>query len=608
MSPVVLGDFVLFEDRLAPPGATAARLLTGLQGSFAGHDLSQLEAWAATAAAKGHWLALALDYELGYQLEPKAAPHGAPVAGPSVIRAWAFSACQALHATQVETWLQGAVAVLPPDERLAGVGGLSPAISQAQYAAAVARLLDYIRAGDCYQVNYTFPLDFTWFGSPLALYGALRQQQPVGFGALYSLPGYRALSLSPELFVEKSGDRLRVRPMKGTAARGGGLEADQRAASELQASAKNRAENLMIVDLLRNDLGRLAQPGSVQGSALFEVETYPTVHQMVSQVEAQAPDCTLADVLGALFPCGSITGAPKVRAMQIIGELEPQPRGLYTGSLGWVAPGGDLRLNVAIRTLSLADKGIGRLGVGSGIVADSEAGSEWDECLLKSAFLRRHDPGLELIETLRLEVAEGQGHYPLLALHQQRLTRSAAWLGYPVDQARWHQVLQTAAQQADGLWRVRLGLRHDGALSIDVQPLSPEPPGPRRLKLSPATIDADHPLRRHKTSCRALYNQALQAVSACPEVFDVLFLNQRGEVAEGARSNVFALIQGRWLTPPVTSGCLPGVWRQSLLDHGLVSEQVLTLADLQQAQALRCGNALRGWVEVGLDLSTLPAV
>jgi len=349
----------------------------------------------------------------------------------------------------------------------------------------------------------------------------------------------------------------------------------------------------MIVDLLRNDLGRVASKGSVAVDRLFDIESYPTVWQMVSEISAEVPDVSFGDILRALFPCGSITGAPKIRAMQIAAEQEGRPRHLYTGALGWLAPGGDFRLNVAIRTLELAANRRGCMGIGSGIVADSGKSAEWQECLLKSGFLRDCDPGLQLIETLRLE----EGIYPHLPGHLARLRRSAAWLGFPLDEAQAVTLLD--AQPASGVWRVRLTLDKTGALEVQSFPLAAEPPGGRTAQLSALVIDAVDPLRGHKTTSRHLYDAALRCLSPDSPVFDVVFLNQRGEVAEGARSNVFVEREGILLTPPQSSGALPGVLRADLLASGRAREAVLWPADLQSGFWL--GNALRGLIYVTLD-------
>ncbi|HZX29846.1 MAG TPA: aminodeoxychorismate synthase component I [Rhodocyclaceae bacterium] len=528
----------------------------------------------------------ALDYELGYLLEPASAPHGwGAEPGRPLARFWGFQDCRQLRAGEVDSWLAELLEALPTDEQVAGVGGVEFGQAPSDYQQAAERIRDYIAAGDCYQVNYTFPLYFQWFGHPLALYRGLRARQPVRFGGVVATEEGGIVSLSPELFLERRGDRLETRPMKGTAPRATDPEA-------LRASEKNRAENLMIVDLLRNDLGRVAESGSVQVDSLFEIEEYPTLWQMVSQVSARVPGRNLADILAALFPCGSITGAPKIRAMQIAGELEGLPRRLYTGALGWIAPGGDFRLNVSIRTLELDADGRGRLGIGSGIVTDSDPLAEWQECLLKSAFLTDLDPELKLIETLRRE----DGRYPRLQGHLDRLRRSAVWFGFPFDETAVGQAL--AASSAPGTWRVRLTLDKAGAVEVTAALLGPEPAGPRFAAIAEDRIDSRDPLRGHKTTVRFAYDAALKTIAARPEVFDVLFLNERGEVAEGARSNIFVERDGVLLTPPLASGALPGVLRAELLATGRAREVVLTPADLSEGFLL--GNALRGLIPVRL--------
>ncbi len=484
-----------------------------------------------------------------------------------------------MQAHDVEQWLSGELAAIPPETRCAGIGGLERGTDFEAYAQTIGRIQALIKAGDCYQVNDTFPLHFTWFGHPLALYAALRQRQPVRYGGIVVSKQGALVSLSPELFLERRGDTLTTRPMKGTAPRSSDPD-------KLRHSEKNQAENLMIVDLLRNDLGRIAQTGSVTVDSLFDIEEYPSVWQMVSQVSASAPGVPIDPILRALFPCGSVTGAPKIRAMQIIGELESEPRGLYTGALGWLAPEGDFRLNVAIRTLELHPDGRGKMGIGSGIVSDSDAAAEWRECLMKAAFLTELDPGFRLIETLR----RTEGHYPRLHAHLNRLASSAAWLGFDCDREAIERLL---AQQPDsGDWRIRLTLAKDGRCEVTATPLVAEAPGTRLALWSPERIDSRHPLRRHKTTLRPQYDAALHDLAERPELFDVLFCNERGEVCEGARSTVFVERDGRLLTPPLDSGALPGVLRAELLASGRAVETRLYPADL--AGGFWLGNAVRG--------------
>jgi para-aminobenzoate synthetase/4-amino-4-deoxychorismate lyase len=553
-------------------------LFTGLVDCLEVRDGASFDAALDRLRGDALWAVVGLDYELGYLLEPKSAPPGWQAGSRVLGRFWRFAGCQGLSREAADAWLDKQVGT-------AGVGGLQPAIDEATYNATVARIKSLIFAGDCYQVNFTFPLDFDWFGSPLALYTRLRERQPVRYGGFVGDIRQGLVSLSPELFIERQGERLTTRPMKGTAPRHAPVE-------QLRNSAKDKAENLMIVDLLRNDLGRVAANGSVVVDRLFEIEDYPTVWQMVSEISADVGSRSFGDLLRALFPCGSITGAPKIRAMQIIGELEAAPRGTYTGALGWLAPNGDCRLNVAIRTLALGADGRGRLGIGSGIVADSDGAAEWAECQLKAGFLRACDPGVRLIETLRRE----DGVYPRLAGHLDRLRRSAEWLGFACDEEAVISAL--AGQPVSGSWRVRLTLAKDGQVEVASFPLGEAPAGPRHALLASEFINSTYPLRRHKTTDRAIYDAALAMLADDPQLFDVVFLNERGEVAEGARSNVFVERDGMLLTPPLSSGALPGVLRAELLAAGKAREAVLRPEDL--AAGFWLGNALRGMVRVTL--------
>jgi para-aminobenzoate synthetase/4-amino-4-deoxychorismate lyase len=582
-------------------GEEGVRLCTNLQFSrplFSPADLTQALAEADLAAASGQWAVWALDYGLGAWLVPAREGASVPDDGEEGPRGylWVFQDARLLSPEAARTWLDEQLGTLPEDERVCGVAELHPGRAVEDYGRAVGRIRDYIAAGDCYQVNFTFPLSFRHYGHPLALYAKLRRRQPTGLGALILTPQRQVLSLSPELFVERQGDRLITRPMKGTAPRGGDPEGDAASRAALAASSKDRAENLMIVDLLRNDLGRVAATGSVQVPRLFDIEAYPTVFQMTSTVTARAPEVPFGEVLAALFPCGSITGAPKLRAMEIIAELEGAPRGLYTGALGAVGPDGDFRFNVAIRTLELEADGSGRLGVGSGIVIDSEPEAEYRECLLKARFLTDLDPGFSLIETLRLE----DGCFPDGALHCQRLADSSAALGFAHDPAQVRGALAALAlAHPKGGFRVRLTLNKTGELATMAVPLEAMP-GAWRVYLSPYHLDSRRYLLRHKTTARQLYDAELKRVMALPKGFDALFLNERDEVCEGARSNVFVRISGQLVTPPLACGLLPGILRQRLLASGEAVEGCLTLADLQGAEAVFMGNALRGLIPVSL--------
>jgi len=578
--------------------AGRAVLLTGFQRSIVlaasgdpGAAFSTIEA----ALAAGQWLAVAADYALGASFEPAvpAVPGDRPV-----LRAWVFTEGRVLDAPAGAAFLAEQLAALPEYQKVAGIAELCPAVDAARHAAQVRQIHRWIRDGDCYQINLTFPLTFESYGHPLALYVRLRERQPVRYGGFLGGDDEAILSFSPELFFERVGDQVVTRPMKGTAPRGRTPLEDQANRAALLASAKERAENIMIVDLLRNDLGRLAQPGKVTVEALCAAEAYPTLWQMVSTVAADLPGVGIAELFAALFPCGSITGAPKIRAMQRIAELEESPRGLYTGAFGWLSPGGDCRFNVAIRTVEAGPHGQARLGVGSGIVIDSDAQREYAECLLKASFLTAFDPGFELVETLRLE----EGRYPLLDLHLERLQASARSLGFACALVSVSAALSAeAAARPKALFRVRLTLAHNGSCRVEVSALREEPGKSWRVCLASEALPADDYLLRHKTTARARYDRTLAGLAARPALFDAIFLNRRGEVCEGARSNVFVERDGVLLTPPLACGLLPGVMRRTLLESGRAVEQVLRREDLLQAPALYVGNALRGLLPVVLE-------
>jgi para-aminobenzoate synthetase/4-amino-4-deoxychorismate lyase len=582
--------FALFDDN---QDAAGDLLLSGLRETLVcdrAEDLSATFAAIASAQAAGCWVALAAAYELGYLLEPRLAPL-LPAHRPTpLFTAWVFTRGQRRSAEATAEDIAATLASIDARQRAAGLMDLAPTLDAGRYRAAVARIRALIHAGDCYQVNYTFPLTGRAYGAPLALYERLRRAQPVRYGAFISDGRRHMLSRSPELFIERRGHRLVCRPMKGTAPR----TSDPQALAD---SAKNRAENVMIVDLIRNDLGRLAPPGGVRVDSLCELEAYPSLWQMTSTVSAEPVNADLLTIFRALFPCGSVTGAPRIRAMEIIRELEAEPRGVYCGAVGWLAPDGDFRFNVPIRTLAIDEHGNARLGIGSGIVADSDPDDEWRECLLKGNFVHREPPGFALIETLRCE-ADSPTPYPLLERHLARLARSAQALGFAHDEDALRAALLSTAGTLSGTQRVRVQLESDGRFTLTSAPLDALP-GELTVALSPSVLRADDPLRRHKTTARDLYDRELaQAVDAGH--FDLLYFNDRGELCEGARSSVFVELDGQLWAPPLASGLLDGVWRRKMLDEGRARERVLSADDLRAATAVFVGNALRGLQRVRL--------
>ena len=548
----------------------------------------------AKAAAGNEWCTICVDY--GFAASLDSALNSLDL-GRALFRVHVFGRAEKLDAEAVAVFLKSRVAALEDDARFAGIAEIEPALSEADYISRVARIHELITEGDCYQINLTFPIGFRYFGDPLALYQRLRERQPVRYGGFVHTPDQTVLSFSPELFFQRTGDRVVTRPMKGTAARGETPEADERQRRELLASPKERAENVMIVDLLRNDLSRLARPGEVRVDELCAVEAYPTLWQQVSTVSASLPGVSLQALFQALFPCGSITGAPKIQAMRRIAELEVGNRGLYTGTLGWVAPGGNCRLNVAIRTIELENDGRGRLHVGSGVVIDAQADREYAECLLKARFLTAADPGFRLIETMRVE--DGLCH--LIALHLRRLAHSAATFGFGCDLERVMAALDEGiTQYPRGVIRVRLTLAHNGEVEVTTGSLAPID-GLLRIRVAEQRLDSTAYLLRHKTTVRSDYDRALASLAELPDVFDFLYLNERGEVCEGARSNIFIERDGCLLTPATSCGLLPGVLRAHLLETGKAVEAVLSLGDLERAPAIYAGNALRGLIPVSLS-------
>lgn len=556
-------------------------------------------------------------YELGAQLH-RIAPHDSPATDTQILL---FDQCAQLSAGQVTQWLDERVQATQAATALgnrhpAGIANLQASVTDAEFNAAIARIHAYIEAGDTYQVNYTYRLRFDAFGSPTALYAKLRASQPVPYGALIGLPDGRAvLSLSPELFVRHTNGELTACPMKGTAAATGDAKQDAARAKALAADPKNRAENLMIVDLLRNDLGRIATVGSVQVPRLFEVNRFNQVLQMTSTLRAQLrDDVALPELFAALYPCGSVTGAPKRRTMQIIRELEPMPRGLYTGAIGWFdAPDstrhaqriGDFCLSVPIRTLVLQPPGAdglraGEMGVGAGIVHDSTATEEAAECRLKARFLTALPHDFELFETMHATAAGCR----YLERHLQRLRGSADYFGFAYDEAKVRASVQTSCAGLPPMdaYRMRLTLSQSGACTLQAAPLLPLAEPVKLLLATQPTISTDLFLR-HKTTVRERYDAAWRAAEA-QGAFDMLFCNTQGELTEGARSNLFIKLDGRWFTPPLAAGLLPGVMRAILLDDPAwdASERRLTLDDLRDAEEIVVCNALRGVMRAVVEL------
>jgi len=538
-------------------------------------------AWAEGQAHAGRWTALALAYEAAPAFDSALCVHPPQ---PGLPLAWAAS-----HA-----------APLPTSELTAPSGfrhgPWRALVSPRRYGEAFARLQGWISEGETYQANYTIPFECAASGPGLGWFTELVQAQPAGFCAWLDLGRRDALSLSPELFFRlEAGGEVLARPMKGTAPRANSDREDESLREGLAACPKNRAENVMIVDLLRSDLGRVAVPGSVRVPRLFHVEAYPTVFQMTSDVRARLrPGVGLFETLAALFPCGSVTGAPKVRAMQLLRELEPQPRGLYCGAIGLLEPsaGRELRgcFSVPIRTIVLdREAGLARFSVGGGVTHDSTVRAEYAEAQDKMRFLLAPQDDFELLESLLLL----NGRYPLLDGHLERLGRSAEHFGFPVDGVELLLALEGLARRhPQGRHKVRLLLARSGALTAQAAPIA----GGRmqvRVGFAPTPVASTDELLAHKSTRRAVYERAL---TERPDCDDVLLLNERGEVTESSRASLVLLLNGKLVTPPLSCGLLPGVFRERLLEQGIVRERVILPADVRRAARAWLVNSVRWWM------------
>jgi para-aminobenzoate synthetase/4-amino-4-deoxychorismate lyase len=533
------------------------------------------------AIARGRHAAGYVSYEASSALNPEL-----PVTGKAELPlVWFGIFAVRLDCTFETTGeLLGDCQVSPPES----------SISDSAYMSAVGSIREAIARGETYQVNYTTRQHFRISGDPFTLYRRMCRNQQAPFCAWLDIGTHRILSASPELFFALDDGLLTMKPMKGTSPRRPRADDDQRQRALLAASDKDRAENLMIVDLLRNDLARIAVTGSVQVPALFDVETYPTVHQMTSTVTARImPEVGLTEIFRALFPCGSITGAPKRRTMEIIRELEVDPRGVYCGAIGYISPGREAVFSVAIRTVVVdAATGGAEIGIGSGITWGSDAAGELQECLDKSAFLTRSSDEFSLIESLRFD---RQG-YLLLERHLQRLAGSAAYFGFRLDISALHNRLQDFGQGLPGIHKVRVQLASNGSISVESQQIdtTDRAENAAKIAISHERVNSTDPFLYHKTTRRKLYDNQLRAHPGC---FDVIFLNERNEVTEGSYNTIVISLRGELLSPALDCGLLPGVLRAELIEVGAVREAVLTLVDLQAADRIWLVNSVRGWRE-----------
>ncbi len=573
------------------------------------HDPSQVPGLLDAAhelARAGHWLVGWVAYEAAPGLDGclpvKALPPGQPYA------VWAVFLPE-----QVESNVQSG-----HEAPMAPASGQVPSakwsandwacdLGEPEAAGRIDRIRELIRSGEVYQVNLTSRLRSPFEGGPEAIepfFEALRRSQPEGYGLMLDAraasrsPGV-VLSVSPELFFDWDGEVITTRPMKGTAARGSDPVTDQAAADHLRISPKERAENLMIVDLLRNDLSRVAEVGSVRVPSLFDLQALPTAWQMTSTITARSRQgLKLSEAFAALFPCGSVTGAPKRQAMHHIARLETGPRGVYCGAVGLMSPGGRVTLNVPIRTVVLHTPPppapwVAHCGIGSGITLDASAQGEWREWQVKRGFLDRASQPFDLLESMRLQ----DGRLLRLDAHLARLRTAADHFGHRLDDEAVQQALASlACAHPQGVFKVRLLVSAEGIVKVEAAPLPAALDAPQRVALAARPMPPADDFIRHKTTRRQAY-AAFKAPTGC---LDTLLFNAAGELTEFTIGNLALKLDGQWWTPPLVSGLLPGVMRAELLSQGTLQERLLPLSDLDRAEGLALINSVRGWIDVTL--------
>ena len=578
--------FLLFDD--AREGGAPCRLYEAPVGEVVAHEIDEVRPALARlrdAVASGKHVAGWIGYDAGYVLEDKLRPLARKLGDTPLLWFGLFDGYRILDPAE-RTALLG-------DPAAAWLGKPHPRIERATYFAAATRVKEHLFAGDLYQANLTFGCDVALTGPPLAAYAQLRERSNAGWGGVVRHPGGWLLSLSPEQFFTLRGGMLEAKPMKGTAPRRADPAADRAEAQALAADPKQRAENLMIVDLIRNDLARVAEPGSVAVPDLFAVESFPTVHQLVSRVTARlASEIDAVGVLETLFPCGSITGAPKIAAMAALRELELEPRGAYTGSMGWIEPGGDAAFNVLIRTLELAENApVARLGLGSGLVVDSLVEDEWAECLLKGKFVASDATEFDLIETMRFDPQVGIAD---LDRHLDRLDASATRFDFPFNRHSARNELQAATFRREAPAMLRLLLSPKGSMAIELKPIPEVPRQPVAVAVRPLPVAADDVRLGFKTTARAFMEEARRDGGQ----YETIFVDPDGHLTEGSYTSIFVERDGKYLTPPIARGLLPGLLRARLIEEGKAEEADLTLADL--ADGFFIGNVVRGLIRAKL--------
>ncbi|MEO5602941.1 MAG: aminodeoxychorismate synthase component I [Cyclobacteriaceae bacterium] len=574
--------FILFDD--ARGGGAPGRLYEAPVAEIVAHDADKVAGALVAlreAVASGKHAAGWISYDAGFALEEKLRPMGRRLGTTPLLWFGLFDGYREVDGAAIG------------DPAGAWIGTPKPRVEREEYLSAARRVKEHLFAGDFYQANLTFGCDVSLVGSPIDAYAQMRARSNAGWGGVVRHPGGWLLSLSPEQFFRLSGGEIEAKPMKGTAPRRADPAADRAEAEALAADPKQRAENLMIVDLLRNDLARAAETGSVKVPDLFVVESFPTLHQLVSRVTATLRDGVDAvGVLETLFPCGSITGAPKMAAMAALRTLEPEARGVYTGSMGWIDPNGDAAFNVLIRTLEIDENSrFARLGLGSGLVVDSVVEDEWAECLLKGKFVASDGIAFDLIETMRFDPEVGIAE---LDRHLDRLDASATRFDFPFNRHSARNELQAATFRRQLPAMLRLLLSPSGTMAIELKPIPDVPAQPVEVAVRPLPVSADDIRLSYKTTARAFMEVARLEGGK----YETIFVTPEGYITEGSYSSIFVERDGKYLTPPVGRGLLPGLLRARLIEEGKAVEADLKVDDL--GEGFLIGNMVRGLIRARL--------
>lgn len=591
MKDVFLPHFAILDNNFATDGSAwvfedPERFITLQKGDDLDKAFAELEA----AKEAGRHAVGTISYELGSLIDPAFASHIENSDQP-LMQFGIFKSRRLVSDSELTKFLHAQCG-----EYESFLSDIQHGISENEYLSALQKIRAYLEAGDNYQVNFTFPTYFKIGGCLTHLYADLRRAQPVQYGAYLNFPNVTVLSRSPELFFTKRGSRIETHPMKGTSKRDlSDPIHDAQLGIDLTIDPKQRAENLMIVDLLRNDLSRIAKKGSVKVDALYAVESFPTVHQMISKISAEIdPELPLKAILEAIYPCGSITGAPKIRTSEIIKELEKTPRGIYTGAIGYISPDNDMGFSVPIRTIVVDGKRNAVMNIGSGVVYDSVGSSEFAECVLKGKFLFDHKTEFDLIESFYFDQNDGAKNE---VQHLKRMKKSAEALGFTYDLTMIRASLDELYAHIVQPSKIRVVLGRNGHVYTEAIEIKPATNDNRFVIVSDQSVNGHDPVYAHKTNNRALYNAEYKRANIAGAT-DVLFFNHDGHLTEGAIHNVFVKIKGRWFTPPLGAGVLPGVGRENYLKSHDVLEQNITRAELYAADEILLVSSTRGEFKV----------